>query len=357
MSSERVQDISSRHWDVRGAQFTNAAGRPSISFGRAGTNASGQRAETDFTAVSDERYTVSFRLFSQDVHIANHSVRVEVFDEDTGRVIARYNTSIGDGQDRGHSFSFNGSHSGNLTLRFTGTGSSGHTHSSDLVVHSVSVRGKDPATVPPPPPPPCFTAGTLIATPQGLVPVEALAGGMCVTTLDSGAQPILWIGTFAGPATGKLAPIRIPAGVLGNRRALVVSPQHRLLVASRIAERMFGASEMLVPAVKLLGHQGIARLEGGSVTYMHLLFDRHEIVFADGAATESLLLRPQALRSLGLYGAADEIVDKFPDVLKGHGPHTEPARPIIDSGRLAGRLLQRHLKNGRPLAAPEMAVA
>ena len=137
---------------------------------------------------------------------------------------------------------------------------------------------------------PCFVAGTAIATPGGPVPVEALRPGDLVETLDHGAQPLLWAGGHAfGPEALRtrrhLCPVRIAAGVLGNAVALSLSPQHSvvhaatggLIRARHLAE--FGAGAVRVQA-------GCRR-----VAYRHLLFARHEIVFASGAACESSLSR------------------------------------------------------------------
>ena len=63
--------------------------------------------------------------------------------------------------------------------------------------------------------PPCFTPGTMIETPDGPRLVEDLQPGDMVTTVDHGAQPLLWVGRTRVQAEGKLAPIRFEAGVLG----------------------------------------------------------------------------------------------------------------------------------------------
>ncbi len=48
-------------------------------------------------------------------------------------------------------------------------------------------------------------------------------------------------------------------GVLGNRRALLVSPNHRIFLRSILAELHFGHHEALAPAKALTGLAGIAR--------------------------------------------------------------------------------------------------
>ena len=201
----------------------------------------------------------------------------------------------------------------------------------------------------------CFAAGTRIATAKGDVPVEDLQPGDLVRTLDHGLQPLRWIGSRHVDAAEmernpKLRPIRIPLRATGlddQTADLILSPQHRVMVASRIAKRMSGQDEVLVPAVKLVGSLGIARAEDISeVTYYHLLFDRHEVVFSNGVPSESLLLGPQARKSLN-GEAWEEIVTLFPHLALSDTA-LEPCRQIID-GKQAKTLAARHAKNDMPL--------
>jgi hypothetical protein len=172
----------------------------------------------------------------------------------------------------------------------------------------------------------CFTPGTLILTPEGEVPVEALQVGDLVVTRDRGPQPLRWIGRRRFPGTGRYAPIRLDAGVVGNRRELRVSPQHRFLIDDWRAELFFGEDEVLVAACHLVNDQSVRPAPCPTVDYLHLLFDGHEIIFAEGAATESfhpgdwVLGKDAALR--------DELADLFPE-LDAAGPETWPTvRPV-----------------------------
>jgi hypothetical protein len=162
--------------------------------------------------------------------------------------------------------------------------------------------------------PPCFTTGTRIAVSGGQVTIETLTVGDMVETLDHGAQPLRWIGTRTVPGLGDFAPIRIAKGVFGNDRALLVSPQHRMLISGSEAEYYFGEQEMLVAAKHLIGMKGVTQVNRREITYVHLLFDRHEIVFAEGAASESF--HPDSLlidRDLALR---EEILAVFPEFLE-----------------------------------------
>ena len=175
----------------------------------------------------------------------------------------------------------------------------------------------------PNPMPICLAAGTLVETPGGAVPVEWLRPGDQVLTRDRGAQTLRWVGRRRiGPeeqlAEPKLRPVTIPAGALGNglpRRALTVSRQHRMLVQAA------GIGEVLVPAVLLDGRQGIrSGVTRGPLMLHHLLFDRHEIILAEGAATESLRLGAEALKALDPAAVAG---------IAATGLATEPARPVL----------------------------
>lgn len=202
----------------------------------------------------------------------------------------------------------------------------------------------------------CFAAGTRIDTPGGPRPVEEIGPGDLVLTLDHGAQPVRWARAKPVPLDNRMrdkrnAPVRIRRGALGAgmpERDLIVSPQHRVLVASKIAERIFGAPEILVPAKKLIGLSGITRhRKDAQVIYCHLLFDRHEVVWADGAPAESLL--PDKGTWDGLDPADREAV------LALTGRALAPARPIVETGAQIKELARRHKKNAKPLVDARLA--
>ncbi|MFB2531730.1 Hint domain-containing protein [Paracoccus sp. p3-h83] len=215
--------------------------------------------------------------------------------------------------------------------------------------------GVDSSVLQEPLPAPCLVRGTHVATPGGPVKVEDLAVGDLVTTRDNGPQPLRWIGMARVRAQvvaddRRLRPIRISAGALGAGlplRDLFVSPQHRVLVSSAIAQRMFGTREVLVAAKQLCQLPGIDYAEvSGDVDYFHLLFDRHEVILTEGAPTESLFTGPQALQSIGA-AARDEIFALFPD-LADDDTLPDAARPLA-SGRMGRKLAVRHLTNDKPL--------
>ncbi|KQB95970.1 hypothetical protein AL073_14470 [Loktanella sp. 1ANDIMAR09] len=204
---------------------------------------------------------------------------------------------------------------------------------------------------------PCFTAGTLIETADGQVPVENLKVGDLVLTYDHGHQPIRWIGACSLSsdqlsAKERLKPILIRADALGAgypRQDLIVSPQHRVLVSSIIALRMFDCADVLIPANKLVALDGIDVIDDttGGVTYFHFLFDAHEIVWSNGAPTESLFTGPEALKAVSPE-ARQEIKDLFPECCDpDFAAHA--ARYIPEQGKLMRKLALRHQANQKPL--------
>ncbi|MBV7409476.1 Hint domain-containing protein [Maritimibacter sp. DP1N21-5] len=136
-----------------------------------------------------------------------------------------------------------------------------------------------------------FTRGTRITMANGLqVPVEDLRPGDRVLTRDSGAQEVRWVGVQTVRAEGDFAPIHIAAGALNNEGPLVVSPNHRLFIYQRLDALGAGQRELLVKAGLLVNGTTVTRLDGGFVDYVQVLFDAHEIIYAEGIAAESLFL-------------------------------------------------------------------
>lgn len=190
---------------------------------------------------------------------------------------------------------------------------------------------------------------------EGEVAVEDLQTGDLVLTMDQGYQPVRWIGSrrlsrlelLAAP---RLRPVCIRAAALGEGlpvRDLQVSRQQRMLVRSRIAQRMFDTDEVLIAAIKLCEIDGIDIVEPtGDVEYFHLLFDSHQVIYAEGAPSESLFTGPEALKGLPRQACA-EILTLFPEVTGvGHAPRS--AR-FIPEGRLQKQLIARQVKQQRAL--------
>lgn len=207
----------------------------------------------------------------------------------------------------------------------------------------------------------CFSAGTFIRSARGTIPIEELKVGDQVWTLDHGYQPIRWIGRER-IASARLAfhpefrPIRIAAHALGPgtpARDLWVSPQHRVLIASRVVERVLGQPEALIAAKHLEGMPGIeAEPSWNTIIYVHLVFDRHEVIAAEGAWAESLYTGEQALAAVGPDARA-EFAAIFPAMATTEVPPMAPARALVP-GATALFIAARHLKNEKPLCYPAL---
>ncbi|MDB5661218.1 MAG: Hint domain protein [Cypionkella sp.] len=159
----------------------------------------------------------------------------------------------------------------------------------------------------------CFVAGTRIETTTGPRAIETLCAGDMVLTLDGGARPIRWIGRSRVDGFGPHAPIRIAAGAFGNLRDLDVSPNHRMYLYSSKAELYLGCNEVLVAAKFLLNGDSVRRALVRRADYIHLMLDQHDMVFAEGVASESLFTGSGAMNSLGSTAQA-ELLAIFPQL-------------------------------------------
>lgn len=166
---------------------------------------------------------------------------------------------------------------------------------------------------------PCFTPGTMIMTPQGERAVETLRKGDLVTTRDHGAQPVVALlrRHVSGEELARnphLRPIRIEASAAGRnmpKADLVVSPQHRFLVDDWRASVLFGEDEVLMSAKSMRNGESIRQVTTNApVTYIHLVMERHEIIYASGMPTESVLLSHEFLGGQPL-AVSCELVELF----------------------------------------------
>lgn len=143
----------------------------------------------------------------------------------------------------------------------------------------------------------CFGKGTAIRTPRGDVLVEDLRVGDLVTTMDNGPQKIRWINTRSYDAGqmqmgSHLHPVLIKRGTFGAERDLLVSQQHGVLVGQR--GDSFARAKHLADAAK-----GVRIAKGKkSVTYVHLMFDDHQVIFAENVPSESFYPGPMALTQM-----------------------------------------------------------
>ena len=204
---------------------------------------------------------------------------------------------------------------GQTTFEYTAAYGNGNANQSDTAIVTIN-------TVP------CFVAGTMIRTDRGDVPVERLQVGQLVMTRDDGPQPIRWIGRRTLPALGRMAPVRINRGTFGDHRTVMVSPLHRVLIRNVHAELLFGDSEVLIAAQDLIDGRDVMQIEGGWVQYVHILFDRHQVLWSEGLQSESFLPGPQTTHCFE-QETVNEICQIFPELDPttgaGYGPAARPA--------------------------------
>jgi len=166
------------------------------------------------------------------------------------------------------------------------------------------------------------------ATGSGDKPVEHLVAGDMIATKDNGMQTIRWVGSVTVPATGDFAPIMIQKGAMGNARNLRVSQQHRMLFEGWKAELLFGEREVLVAAKYLVNQDTIYVSEGETVEYFHILFDTHQIIFANGTPLESFHPGKLTIEELAKE-TRKEIYNLFPELQKIPGAYGSVVRTSL----------------------------
>jgi hypothetical protein len=144
-----------------------------------------------------------------------------------------------------------------------------------------------------------FARGTQITLGNGSqCAIEALKPGMRVLTRDHGPQELRWVGHATLRAVGAFAPVVITAGTLGNSGDLIVSQHHRMFLYQREKTAGVAQSELLVQARYLVNGRDVFLREGGFVDYFALVFDSHEIIYAETIPAESLMVSEATLSRL-----------------------------------------------------------
>jgi hypothetical protein len=191
---------------------------------------------------------------------------------------------------------------------------------------------------------PCFTPGAMITTQRGEVPIQHLQAGDRVVTRDNGIQPVRWVGKTQMflqdfQAEPHLLPVLVRQGSLGKgmpERDMMVSPNHRILVANERTSLRFADREVLV-AAKHLSVPGVHTVQSSGTTYIHFLCDRHEVVLVDGIWTESFQPEDHSLKTIG-NAQRLEIYEIFPELKTeaGRAAYTS-ARKTVDQSDVAER--------------------
>ena len=185
-----------------------------------------------------------------------------------------------------------------------------------------------------------FVRGTLITLADGEQrPIEALKAGDRVLTRDHGAQALRWLGRATLRAVGSFAPVVIPAGALGNSGDLIVSQHHRMFLYQRKRAGGLPTAELLVQAMHLVDGDRIYVREGGFVDYFSLVFDHHEIIYAEGIPAESLMVTEAIVNRLP-PDLAEEVRLRFPGLSQDQHFGTEAGRHMLDEIRAQTLLRQ-----------------
>lgn len=178
-----------------------------------------------------------------------------------------------------------------------------------------------------------FARGTLITLANGAQkPIEDMQPGDRVLTRDHGGQPVRWIGRATLRAVGPFAPVVITMGTLGNAGDLIVSQHHRMFLYQRQKAAGLATSELLVQAKHLVDGERVFLREGGYVDYLSLVFDRHEIIYAEGVPAESLMVNDATVNRLPGELSAD-VKARFPGLSQVQHFGTEAGRQFLKQVR------------------------
>ncbi|MCU4654458.1 Hint domain-containing protein [Roseibacterium sp. SDUM158016] len=189
----------------------------------------------------------------------------------------------------------------------------------------------------------CFTPGTRLRTERGEVAIEDLDVGDRLLTRDDGPQAVLWTGhrRMSGARLFALPdqrPIRLRPGALGLDRPdadLVVSPEHRVLVSGAAARDLWGEPEVLVRAGDLVGDRGVTVDHSLRETwYIHLMLERHEVIWANGLEVESF---HPGYMGLGTLSALQRecLYEMRPELERDPFAYGAPARRMLNRAEAA----------------------
>lgn len=149
-----------------------------------------------------------------------------------------------------------------------------------------------------------ITVGTLIMTPNGLMPIEDLTAGDRILTKDYGYQQVQCV-AFRDVdlvRSPHLSPIRLRADTLGADRPLgdfYVAPTQRLALRHPLFDLMFGAREVVACARDLVHLAGINPVAGlAGITYVMLGFTRSQMIFTGSLVLDICLNKDDVKRPI-----------------------------------------------------------
>ena len=174
-----------------------------------------------------------------------------------------------------------------------------------------------------------FGRGTRITLADGRqVAVEDLSPGTRILTRDHGPQPLRRLLQRTIRTVGPFAPVVIPHDTFGNAGDLILSQQQRLFLYQRDPDRLTETAEMLVKARYLVDNERIFLRPGGYLDFYTLVFDHHEVIYAECIPVESLEVNAKTLPAL-----PEDIAEELPEL--DHQPHfgTDADRSIARAAR------------------------
>ena len=198
-----------------------------------------------------------------------------------------------------------------------------------------------------------IVAGTLVATEMGWRPVEALMVGDEVMTFDRGMQRItgmsrarLWNGESECPRA--MWPIRVPAGLVGNRRELVLMPEETVVIESDTAEHMYDDPFALIPALALTEMPGVERIcPSSEIEVVSISFAEDQVIFVEGSA---LIFCPT-----GAAGEPIGMAALLSEEFNGTESCAYQVLSLDDARLLASCIVAEQAARGVPAAAPAAA--
>ncbi|MCV2870049.1 Hint domain-containing protein [Defluviimonas sp. WL0002] len=154
---------------------------------------------------------------------------------------------------------------------------------------------------------PFLTEGCVIATDRGELPAEALRLDDRVITRDNGLQALRWIGKcqlsrLAAAECDHLRPLLLRRGGLDGmlpESDMQISPSQRVLAPRDRSLLHFEEHEALVSAKHMVGLRTASSGPVAASCYIHLLFDRHELILANGIWTEAFHPGDISLNGMG----------------------------------------------------------
>ena len=183
----------------------------------------------------------------------------------------------------------------------------------------------------------CLAAETLIRAENGLKPIGDIEAGELVHTVDSGLQKVLWssrrtVNFDEMPELKRHQPILVRKNAFGDGqpfRDLILSPQHCVVFDTWEAAYFTGEDAVMAPAHSLANGRTVVRLHDcQQVTYSHILFEEHHVIWAHGMTVESLFLGDLAIGTLAT-DRQTELLDLFPNIREGIKGIHQRARPRL----------------------------